>query len=87
MATAKMIITDIDLDTGEVRMDFEVEGSTTDDGKMTAAEVMLRILHNEVTLPDFKNKVWAALHQIANERGGITITNDNMDPTKEEAQA
>lgn len=85
MAIATLTITDIDLDTGEVQIEAGVEGSKVDDGHMTAAEVMIRVLHKEVNSAAFRQRLWA---EIANMTKGTdaVIANDDqapVPPTKE----
>jgi hypothetical protein len=80
MATATLTITDVDLDTGEVSITCSVEGSKTDDGFMTAAEVMLRVLHNKVNSPEFKRRVWEEVAKMTAGVAGVQIANDTHNP-------
>ncbi len=84
MATAKLIINDVDLDTGKVEFDTEIEGSLVDDGQMTAAEVMIRVLHGYVTTPEFKQRCWDQVQQMTEGREGVRIANENQAPTAED---
>ena len=82
MAVATLKITDIDLDSGEVAISCEVEGSKVDDGHMTAAEVMLRVLHAEVSSPAFKARVWSEIEKMTANQPGVEIANDQHNPRK-----
>lgn len=82
MAQATLTITDIDLDSGEVQIECSVEGSKTDDGHMTAAEVMLRIIHAEVSSPEFRQRVWSEVEKMTTDKPGVSIANDQFAPQK-----
>lgn len=82
MAKATLTITDIDLDSGQVRIEADVTESGVDDGHMTAAEVMLRVLHAEVTSTEFKNRVWAEVARMTAGKDGVSIANDAFAPQK-----
>jgi hypothetical protein len=81
MAICTLKIEDVDIDTGEVSITVEVEGSKVDDGHMTAAEVMIRVLNNDVHSPAFREKLWA---EIAKMTSGTNarIANDDQAPKK-----
>lgn len=82
MATATLTITDINLDTGEVQIEAGVEGSMIDDGHMTAAEVMIRVLHKEVNSPAFRQRLWAEIANMTKDREGVEIANDDQAPVE-----
>ena len=83
MAVATLTITDVDLDAGQVQISCAVEGSLTDDGQMTAAEVMIRVLHNEINNPAFRNKIWAEVAKMTEGAEGVKIANDDYAPELE----
>lgn len=83
MAVATITITDIDLDTGQVQITCAVEGSLVDDGQMTAAEVMIRVLDHEVKSPAFRNKVWAEVAKMTKGNEAVRIANDQHGPEQE----
>jgi len=64
MAIATLIIEDVDIRIGEVKVSTNIEGSLVDDGQMTAAEVMLRTLVAELQNPAFRVKMWATVEQM-----------------------
>lgn len=64
MAIATLIIEDVDVVTGEVRIGSKIEGSLVDDGQMTAAELMVRVLLSEINTPSFRAKMWAQVEQM-----------------------
>lgn len=80
MATATLTITDIDLDAGQVQIEANVTDSKTDDGFMTAAEVMLRVLHAEINSPAFERRVWEEVAKMTAGLEDVQIGNDNMNP-------
>jgi hypothetical protein len=82
MAVATLIITDVDLEAGQVEVKCEVEGSLIDDGQMTAAEVMIRVLHNEINNPTFRNKIWSEVAKMTADVPGVQIANDDQCPEK-----
>ncbi len=80
MAIAKLILEDVDVNTGEVSILTDIQGSLVDDGQMTAAEVMLRVLLAEVNSPTFRAKVWAEIENLVSETPGASIANDDHNP-------
>ncbi|USM11562.1 hypothetical protein vBCbaSRXM_117 [Citromicrobium phage vB_CbaS-RXM] len=78
MATATLTITDINLDTGQVQIDCNIEGSMTDDGFMTAAEVMMRVVHAKVNSEEFRREVWAEVAKMTEGAPGVEIANDDV---------
>lgn len=64
MAIATLIIEDVDVLTGEVKISTKVEGSLVDDGQMTAAELMVRVLVSEINTPAFRTKLWNSVEQM-----------------------
>lgn len=87
MAIATLTIEDINLDTGEVKFSGDVEGSTTDDGFMTASEVMLRFLLEEVQTVEFRNKLWSKIGHMTDGRQGCEISNLQHAPDNDTGDA
>jgi hypothetical protein len=82
MAIAKLIIEDLNVETGEVKWHTEIEGApSVDDGQMTAAQVMAALIAAEIGKPEFRDKMWAAVEQMVKD-SGATIANPDFHPSR-----
>lgn len=83
MAIAKLIIEDLDIETGELKWHTEVEGAPAlDDGHMTAAQVMMALIASEIDKPEFRRKMWDAVEKMVKDASGVEIMNPQSHPSR-----
>lgn len=81
MARAILTIEDTDIQTGQVKITIDVQDSMIDDGRLTASEVMVRVLHTEIHTPEFREKLWKTISDMTNGTA-VEIANDDLAPQK-----
>jgi hypothetical protein len=85
MALVRLILTDVDVDTGEVAISSEIEGSLVDDGQMTAAELMARCLIEEINSDQFRSKMWRMVEDMIANKADIKFRNPAFNPNNKAA--